>query len=79
MRLASAIGVIAVAWAAAIYLHLRTVFIPKPASDPYFHAVGPPGTTLHPSWEDPTALPIAIAGVVVAVGIIRTHRFANPS
>jgi hypothetical protein len=74
--------VIAVAFAAAIYIHQRHTEIFVPA----FHGGlygSHPATTIrrHPSWEDPVAVLIAIGGIAIAVGIIafRNPRFANLS
>jgi hypothetical protein len=76
VRFALAIGVIAVAWAAAIYIHQRhTLSTPQPVSGTY----GTPlGVRQHPSWEDPIAVLVAIGGVAVAVATIAPH-FAKGS
>jgi hypothetical protein len=76
VRLALAISVIAVAWAAAIYIHQRrTLSTPHPVSGTY----GTPlGVRQHPSWEDPVAVLVAIGGVAVAVAIIAPY-FAKAS
>ena len=76
MRLALAIGVIAVAWAAAIYIHQRhTLSTPHPVSGTY----GTPlGVRQHPSWEDPVAVLIAIGGLAVAVALSAPY-FAKSS
>jgi hypothetical protein len=68
VRFAVAIGVIAVAWAAAIFIHQRhTLSTPRPVSGSY----GTPlGVRQHPSGEDPVAVLLAIGGVAVAVAII---------
>lgn len=64
MRLAAAIGVIAVTLAAAVYVHERKVLrqgcsVESIASFCF----------VRPSWEDPVAVLLALGGIAVATGI----------
>jgi hypothetical protein len=76
MRWAVGIGVIAVAFAAALFVHQRHAS--------YSVCVMPLGPNCgrfvsyryHPSWEDPVAVLLAIGGVAIAVGIVSTGRSA---
>ena len=66
MRIAVAIGVVAVALAAAVWLHQQ-----RPGKETGYCG---PGATYSEcfkkrSWEDPAAALIAIGGIAVAVGI----------
>ena len=73
MRYALAIAVVAVAWAAALYVHQRQVL----ATVNYASATA---TYAHPSWEDPAAVLIALGGLAVAVAIARPrgNRVKDP-
>lgn len=71
MRMALAIAVIAVAWAAAIYVHQRH-FVTDNCG--YLPDSNCGSVTHHPSWEDPAAVLLALGGVAVAVGIVATGR-----
>jgi hypothetical protein len=89
VRLALAIAVLGAAFAVAFYVHQRHTF------GPVFHSGGGSGSGVfgnpllperhHPSWEDPTAVAIAIGGIALAVGIVAYgprsvgERFAKPS
>ena len=85
MRLAAAIGVIAVTLAAAVYIHQRHPLTRRCAAPGYTEetANGPRTVCaryesvlprLHPSWEDPVAVGIAVGGVAIAAGIITYRR-----
>lgn len=87
MRLAAAIAVVAVAWAAALYVHQRHplhTFTPSCVSkgtgfDPYTCVnLDTEVERTHPSWEDPAAVLLALGGLAVAVGIARPN-LAKPS
>ncbi len=70
MRLAAAIGVAAVTWAAAVYIHQRHT------QKPYGVTGSPPQgyIRVHPSWEDPAAVLLALGGLAVAAGILTARR-----
>jgi hypothetical protein len=81
MRLATALAVVAVACAAAVYLHQRTVRVGSPAG--VIFTSKEPVATLpniaipayrHPSWEDPVAVLIALGGLAIAGGIVTNRR-----
>lgn len=80
MRWATALAVIAVAWAGAVYLHQRSIsrYCPNPniPTETYLCDAG-----YHPSWQDPTAVGIAIGGLAIAAGILTARRrnVAKPS
>jgi len=75
VRLALALVVVAVAWAAAVWVHQRRVDVPIA---PPWGAACPDGgcsvRSTHPSWEDPVAVLLAVGGVAVAVAIVATGR-----
>ena len=79
MRLALALAVVAVSWAAALYIHQRhplhaVTDCAYPAGGGFGSNTCIPETShapYHPSWEDPIAVLLAIGGVAVAVGIAR--------
>jgi hypothetical protein len=73
VKLATAIGVIAIALAAAVYLHQRTHRIPCGVAGIYRQC------SVRSSWQDPVAVLIALGGVAVAVAIVPPRRFAKPS
>ena len=78
MRLAVALGVVAVAFSAAVYVHQRRPMTPGTdytPGGPYLPTTVLPHRS-HPAWEDPIAVLLAIGGIAVAVGIV---RFAKPS
>ena len=82
MRYALAIAVVAVAWSAALYLHQRRETEYVFANHAPCGTPGQPCTKkVHPSWEDPVAVLLALGGLAVAVGIGATGRpnFAKPS
>ena len=92
MRLAAAIAVIAVAFAAAVYVHQRHVWVELPTCVSQGQFSGPPHNCVygsrsvivrqHPSWEDPAAVLASLGGLAVAAGILtarRPFRFAKPS
>jgi hypothetical protein len=85
VRLAAAIGVIAVTLSAALYVHLRRVapddhmtFFSDPNAQPSLElrtfSVGIPLKKIHPSWEDPVAILTLAGGVVAAAGILTVRR-----
>lgn len=84
MRFAAAIGVIAVAWSAALYVHQRRVTPSPPrmaqSSKPTSGGLSGGLEVIlkpvheHPSWEDPLALLLAIGGIAIAVGIVSLRR-----
>jgi hypothetical protein len=71
MRWALAIAVIAVTLAGAVYLHERqvdeTYLVER--CNPYFSSNCLQIRRIHPSWDDPVAVLLAIGGIAVAVGI----------
>jgi hypothetical protein len=85
VRWALALEFVAVAWAAAVWVHQRhvTTLVPSCVSLGLFgqQAIGAEakgkcefgqnGTvrTTHPSWEDPVAVLLAVGGVAVAVAV----------
>jgi hypothetical protein len=73
VRLAIAIGVIAIALAGALYLHQRQVLVgvvPSPGYNSlYADPTGGVAVYQHPAWEDPLAVLVALGGIAVAVGI----------
>ena len=80
MRLALAIGVIAVALAGAVYIHQRHVWRTYPAvrqictpgqgGGTFCTPATPAGRErVHPSWDDPVAVLIGLGGIAIAVGI----------
>ena len=72
MRWALAIAVVALAWSAAVYVHQRTVFAGfGPATASNF--MGDP-VYVHPSWEDPVAVLLAVGGVAIAAAIVSFRR-----
>lgn len=76
MRLAAAIGVIAVTLAAAVYVHQQhSSLTGQSCSSSYF---GPPKCvsyqTSHPSWEDPVAVLLVIGGIAAAAGFLTARR-----
>jgi len=75
MRWATALAVVAVAWAAAFYIHQRTHL--------WKCGLGYDGPmcSARSSWQDPVAILIAILGLVVALAILGRPRlnFAKPS
>jgi hypothetical protein len=93
VRLAIAIGVIAVTLAAAVYVHERRVScfgghrLPHGqcrvlATDPAGATMDVPASLIRgrPSWENPAAVLLAIGGLAVAAGILTARRnFAKPS
>ena len=83
MRLAAAIAVIAVALAAAVYVHQRHTWqsITPLGCSPYADRNCSTSIAQHPSWEDPAAVLIAVGGIAVAAGILTTRRpnFVKPS
>jgi hypothetical protein len=87
VRLAAAIGVIAVTLSAALYVHLRrvapddhmTFFNARTAhAEPSLELrnlfVGIPTKKVQPSWEDPVAILLSAGGVVAAAGILTVRR-----
>jgi hypothetical protein len=88
MRWATALAVVAVACAAAVYVHQRTVRVGSPAGVIFFKSKEPVATLpnieipayRHPSWEDPVAVLIALGGLATAGGVVTYGRtFAKPS
>ena len=91
MRLAAAIGVIAIAFSAAIYIHQRHTWtkpgLVQAGTTSGYGSGGLATPTIygsvsqHPSWEDPVAILIATGGVAIAAGILTARRktFAKPS
>ncbi len=79
MRLALAIGVIAITLAAAVYVHQRhvtgvyTACIPNHPSSTVYRCHYTTGITakVHPSWEDPVAVLLALGGIAVAAGALK--------
>lgn len=79
VRLAIAIGVIAVALAGAVFIHQRHTYISYcPSTEPGYCSGADPINLLtrpqHPSWEDPVAVLIGLGGIAVAVGIAYRPR-----
>ena len=85
MRLALAIGVIAVALAGAVYIHQRHAWQTYPAVPQTCTpqsgggtfctpAIPARRTRVHPSWEDPVAVLLGIGGIAVGVGIAYRPR-----
>jgi hypothetical protein len=79
VRYALAIAVIAVTLAAGVYVHQRHTFggFAGSGCNSYFSDSNCVSISVHPTWEDPVAVLIAIGGVAVAVGIIATRRSAG--
>ena len=76
MRWAFAIAIVAVALAAAVYVHERRIAyaIPKGPCD-YFNTTCAETTGYsHPSWEDPAAVLLALGSLAVAAGIVTVRR-----
>jgi len=73
VKLAAAITVAAVAWAAAVYIHQRshlsTVVVRTASGSAYFPGYKPAVTRTwrqRPSWEDPVAVLLVVGGVALA-------------
>ncbi len=92
MRLAAAIGVIAITVAAAVYVHQRhhyvTVILRASSGncDGYFQDASckqalTETQTVRSSWQDPTAVLLSLGGIAVVVGILTARRrnIAKPS
>jgi hypothetical protein len=73
VRIVLAIGIIAVALAGAVYVHQRHIIEGDPTQSTSGGSVYFGGTSaahsVHPSWEDPVAVFIALAGLAGAVGV----------
>lgn len=76
MRLAAAIGVVAVALAAAVYVHQRHLVVANPSQSTGSAYFGTPSAAarVHPSWEDPVAVLLALGGVAAAAAILTVGR-----
>jgi len=76
MRVATALAIIAVAWAAAVFLHERKVGLPcgwdEPracptrSNDIFYRST----IRTHPSWEDPVAVGMAIGSLAIGAAIV---------
>lgn len=80
-----AIGVVALAFSAALYIHQRhtwsRVFMGPRTRSGFGYNSPLLRARQHSSWEDPTAVLTALGGIAVAVGIVayRNPRFAQSS
>ncbi|HZV27155.1 MAG TPA: hypothetical protein VFG00_12795 [Acidothermaceae bacterium] len=81
MRLATAIGVIAVTLAAAVYV--REGRVANPVYNAALATCAKSDVTsctisvaarVRPCWEDPVAVLLALGGVAIAVGVVTTGR-----
>ncbi len=83
MRLAAALGIIAICAAAGLYIYQRhvnaTIHVANYNSQSNNASLFATATTTaivrkHPSWEDPVALLIAFGGLAVAAAVLNARR-----